>query len=286
MWNWPDSFERRNVFCISCNSGDEIKKMNTCNDPKCSLNRQGISHEIHELIENRPVKNPCNDPRCAMNRMGMRHEAHDGKRVYDEQIEQENPSESRQYFEDNVGTDSFDEYVQELSRGSDRGHSSQSYKPPPRTDYPDDSSPGSIHKGTLNEESKKTFDDKIVSERTKNERQKIEQQAREEIKRRETLKDQSKEKSSTKSRVSSRPKNSQNLPSINQILQGKDPYVIFDLPRDTTCNEIKSKFKELSRTYNASSGIMNKTLEEKEQLTRIQSRINIVFDFLKKRHCN
>ena len=76
------------------------------------------------------------------------------------------------------------------------------------------------------------------------------------------------------------------MPSIDQILQGKDPYVIFGLPRDTTCNEIKSKFKELSRTYNASSGIMNKTPEEKEQLTRIQSRINIVFDFLKKRHCN
>ncbi len=260
--------------------------MNTCNDPKCSLNRQGISHEIHELIENRPVKTPCNDPRCAMNRMGMRHEAHDGKRVNDEQNKQENPSESRRYSEDNVGTDSFDEYVQELSKGSERGHSSQSYKPPPRTNYPNDSSPGSIHKGTINEESKKTFDDQIVSERTKKERQKIEQQAQEEIKRRETLKDQSKEKSPAKSRISSRPNNTQNLPSIDQILQGKNPYVIFGLPRDTTYNEIKSKFKELSRTYNASSGIMNKTPEEKEQLTRIQSRINIVFDFLKKRHCD
>ena len=286
MRNWPDSFERRNVFCISCNSDNEIRKMNTCNDPKCSLNRQGISHEIHELIENRPVKNLCNDPRCAMNRMGMRHEAHGGKRVNDEQIEQENPSESRRYSEDHVDTDSFDEDVQELSKGSDGGYSSQSYKPSPRTNYSDASSPGSIHKGTLNEESKKTFDDEIVSERTKKERQKIEQQAQEEIQRRETLKDQSKEKSSVKSRVSSRPKNAQNLPSIDQILQGKDPYVIFGLPLDTTCNEIKSKFKELSRTYNASSGIMNKTLEEKEQLTRIQSRINIVFDFLKKRHCN
>ena len=286
MWNKPNSFERRNVFCISCSSDNEIRKMNTCNDPKCPLNRQGISHEIHELIENLPVKTPCNDPRCAMSRMGMRHKAHDGKRVYDEQIKQENSSESKQYFEDNVGTDSFDEYVQELSKESDRMQSSQSYKPPPRTDYPDDSSSGSIRKGTLNEESKKTFDDKIISERTKKERQKIEQQAREEIKRRETLKNQSKEKPSAKSRLSSRLKNSQNLPSINQILQGKDPYVIFDLPRDTTCNEIKSKFKELSRMYNASSGIMNKTLEEKEQLTRIQSRINIVFDFLKKRHCN
>ena len=260
--------------------------MNPCNDPKCSLNRQGISHEIHELIENRPVKNPCNDPRCAMNRMGMRHEVHDGKRVYDEQIEQENPSESGRYSEDHVDTDSFDEYVQELNKGSDRGHSSQSYKPPPRTDYPDDSSQGSTPNGTLNEESKKVFNEKIISERTKKERQKIEQQAREEIKRRETLKVQSNEKSSTKSRIHSRPNNAQNLPSVNQILQGKDPYVIFGLSRDTTCNEIKSKFKELSRTYNASSGIMNKTLEEKEQLTRIQSRINIVFDFLKKRHCN
>jgi hypothetical protein len=218
--------------------------------------------------------------------MGMRHEAHDGKRVYDEQIKQENPSESKRYSEYNVGTDSFDEGVQELSKEPDRVHSSQSYKPPPRTDYPDDSSPGSIHKGTLNEESKKTFDDETVSERTKKERQKIEQQAREEIKRRETLKDPSKEKSSVKSRVSPRPKNSQNLTPIDQILQGKDPYVIFGLSLDTTCNEIKSKFKELSRTYNASSGIMNKTPEEKEQLTRIQSRINIVFDFLKKRHCH
>jgi hypothetical protein len=260
--------------------------MNTCNDPKCPLNRQGISHETHELIENRPVKTPCNDPRCAMNRMGMRHEAHDGKRVNDEQIEQENPSESRQYSEDNVGTDSFDEYVQELSKGSDRKHSSQSYNHPPRTDYPDDSSPGSTPNGTLNEESKKTVDEEIISERTKKEKQRIEQQAQEEIKRRENLKDQSKEKASAKSRVSSRPKNAQNLPSIDQILQGKDPYKIFGLPRDTTCNEIKLKFKELSRTYNASSGIMNKTLEEKEHLTRIQSRINNVFDFLKKRHCN
>ncbi len=51
--------------------------MSLCNDPKCPLNRQGVSHEDHETIENKPVKNPCNDPRCAMNRMGMKHEVHD-----------------------------------------------------------------------------------------------------------------------------------------------------------------------------------------------------------------
>lgn len=52
-------------------------EISLCNDGKCPLNRQGITHENHELIENKPVKNPCNDPRCAMNRMGMKHEIHD-----------------------------------------------------------------------------------------------------------------------------------------------------------------------------------------------------------------
>lgn len=52
-------------------------EISLCNDGKCPLNRQGITHKNHELIENKPVKNPCNDPRCAMNRMGMKHEIHD-----------------------------------------------------------------------------------------------------------------------------------------------------------------------------------------------------------------
>jgi len=32
---------------MSWNNDDDVKKMNTCNDAKCSLNRQGISNEIH-----------------------------------------------------------------------------------------------------------------------------------------------------------------------------------------------------------------------------------------------
>jgi len=51
--------------------------MSLCNDPKCPLNRQGVPHETHESIGNKPVENPCNDPRCAMNRMGLKHEIHD-----------------------------------------------------------------------------------------------------------------------------------------------------------------------------------------------------------------
>lgn len=52
--------------------------MSLCNDGKCPLNRQGITHETHETIENRHVKNLCNDPRCAMNRMGIKHDVHQG----------------------------------------------------------------------------------------------------------------------------------------------------------------------------------------------------------------
>lgn len=87
--------------------------MSHCNEPKCPLNRQGVIHESHEDIENRPVKNPCNDPRCAMNRMGMRHEVHDGKQ---ENVEEPIQEEStRQQVEDeDIG--SFDEAIQELGR--------------------------------------------------------------------------------------------------------------------------------------------------------------------------
>ena len=59
--------------------------MNTCDDGRCPLNRQGVPHEVHGLIENRPVKNPCNDPRCAMIRMGIKHEreVHNRKQLKD-----------------------------------------------------------------------------------------------------------------------------------------------------------------------------------------------------------
>ena len=83
------------------------------------------------------------------------------------------------------------------------------------------------------------------------------------------------------SRFGSKP----NIPSANQILQSHDPYGIFGLKPDTTCQEVKSQFKELSRTYNASRGSINKSKEEKAQINAIQSRINTAYDTLRKRHC-
>jgi len=223
--------------------------MSLCNDPKCPLNRQGVTHEIHELIKNRSVRNPCNDPRCAMNRMGISHEMHDGKQAkVEEQIQEEKP---RQPVEDDEDIGSFDEAIQELGKR--------------------------VHKDNPNKISR----EKILAERRKRERQKIEQEAQEEVNRREKIK----EKTSTKSKIFSRSSNKEDIPSVNQILHCNDPYLTFNLTQDTTCNEIKSVYKKLSKNYNASRGSANRSPEEQERLTKTQSKINIAYDFLRKKHC-
>lgn len=223
--------------------------MSICNDPKCPLNRQGVTHEIHELIENRPVKNPCNDPRCAMNRMGMSHEIHDGTQVNDSELIQEKTS--KQHVVDNEDTESINETLQELGKRVNRDN------------------PNKISR------------EKILAERRKRERQKVEQEAQEEVNRREKIK----EKTSAKSKIFSPSSNKQEIPSINQILHCNDPYVTFNLTQDTTCDEIKSTYKKLSKNYNASRGSANRSAEEQERLTKIQSKINIAYDFLRKKHC-
>lgn len=254
--------------------------MSTCNDPKCPLNRQGVPHEIHELIESRPIKNQCNDARCAMNRMGMKHNVHD-ENINDPQIKQENPSKTRKYFEDDENLESFNDSLQELSKRLHRDYSHQFSKPSPKIDYADDYSQEPIP----NEKSKKLSREEVILERTKREREKIEEQPQEENKRREGIQDENKEKIHPRSRIFSRSSDKQNIPSINQILQSNDPYKTFNLTENTTCDEIKSKYKELSRSYNAAFGSVNRTHEEQELLTKTQSMINIAYDFLRKKHC-
>ncbi len=222
--------------------------MSLCNDPKCPLNRQGVTHEIHELIENRPVKNPCNDPRCAMNRMGMKHEIHDGKQVnVEEPIQEETP---RQQVEDDEDIGSFEEVIQELGKR--------------------------VYRDNPNKISR----EKILAERRKREQQKIEQEAQE-VNRRQKIK----EKTSTKSETVSQTRNKKEIPSVNQILHCNDPYVTFNLTQDTTCDEIKSVYRKLSKNYNASRGSANRSQDEQERLTKTQSKINIAYDFLRKKHC-
>jgi hypothetical protein len=204
-----------------------------------------MPHEDQESIENKPVKNPCNDPRCAMNRMGMKHEIHDGKQTKYEELKQEKAS--KQSNDDEFDGSAYDA-LQELGKRVNK------------------------------ENSNKLSREKILEERRKRERQTIEQEAQEELRRRENLQEQS-----TISKTFSQ--SNFGLPSINQILHSSDPYETFNITQESTCDDIKSKYKELSKNYNATRGSINHTPEEQERLTKIQSKINIAYDFLRKKHC-
>lgn len=227
--------------------------MGYCNDPKCPLNRQGVAHENHSDIENSTITNPCNDPRCAMNRMGIQHEVHGGKKPTEKPGEQK--KSRRVYDEEFHG--SADDALQELG------------------------------KQINNNDSNKISRQKILEERRRRERQTIEQEAREEVKRRERAKRQEQinkqEQNSIKSKIFSRSKSG--LPSINQILHSSDHYETFNVSKDSTCDEIKSQYKQLSKNYNAARGSANRTPEEQERLTKAQSKINVAYDFLRKNHC-
>lgn len=227
--------------------------MSSCNDPKCPLNRQGVPHENHESIKNKPVQNPCNDPRCAMNRMGMKHEVHDGKKINAEKPREEKTRKekiSKQTFDDEFRGSATDA-LNELGK--------------------------QIHGTNTNRLSR----EEILGERRKRERQSIEQEAQKEINRRERLKEP--ENISTKSKIFSRSKSG--LPSINQILHSSDHYETFNISQDSTCDEIKSKYKELSKNYNAARGSVHRNLEEQDRLNKTQSKINIAYNELRKKHC-
>ena len=220
--------------------------MGYCNDPKCPLNRQGVAHENHSDIENSTIRNPCNDPRCAMNRMGIQHEVHDGKKPTNEKPREEKKSR-RVYGEEFHGSA---DALQELGK--------------------------QINKNDSNKISRQ----KILEERRRRERQAIEQEAREEVRRREQ--DKKQEQNSIKSKIS---RSKSDLPSINQILHSSDPHETFNISKDSTCDEIKSQYKQLSKNYNAARGSANRTPEEQERLTKAQSKINVAYDFLRKNHC-
>ena len=233
-----------------------------CNDPKCALNRQGVSHEDHESIESKPVTNPCLDGRCGLNRMGIMHESHESKEIPKQAEYQKSYSAEP--------TSSFnDQHKRTSSEHSNYTQSNSNYNEYSRKD-------SSSHNKLSREQ--------IMQERAKREKQRIQQEAQEEVNRRER-EEQPKPRQQEKSRLFSKFKIKHGIPLSNQILQSHDPYIIFGLTKDTNCQEIKQKFKELSRTYNASTGSMNKTLQEKETLNKLQSRINVAYDSLRKRHC-
>ena len=244
--------------------------MNRCNDPTCPLNRQAVPHTNHELIESKPVTNPCDDPRCGLNRIGLRHNVHDHmdidgepkqKQLDDEDTAQDDYNDNGGGGDDDLGYNdnddddiSYDDLLDKLGRHT-------------RSD------------SRLHEE-------QVISEETKQTRQKIEQEAREEIKKQAKSKSNSQDKVSAKATTPSRPNDGMAVPSINQILHTADPYKIFNVTQDVTCAQIKARFKKLSKNYNASRGSANRTRKEQRLLTQAQSKINLAYDFLSKRHCS
>lgn len=264
--------------------------MNHCNDPKCPLNRQGITHENHELIEGKPITDPCNNPRCALNRMGMRHNVHDEVETDDERKQEQfhddkgNTQDNYDYNDnndDNYNDDSYDDTYDDDNYNDDNYDDT----------YDDDYSDGDdADYNTLKELNKRIYkdnsssEDETISENTKRERQRIEQEAQEEIRKRER-RHNLKEKRSAESATSSRTSTNSDISSIDQILHVSDPYMMFNLTHDATCDEIKAKFKKLSKNFNASRGSATRSRKEQQRLTQAQSKINLAYDFLRKKHC-
>ena len=248
--------------------------MNRCNDPTCPLNRQAVPHTNHELIESKPVTNPCDDPRCGLNRIGLRHNVHDHMDIDGE------PKQEQLGDEDTV-QDGYNDNGNGGGDDDDLGYNDNDG---------DDDDIGYAdlldRLGRHTHSGNRLYEEQVISEETKQARQKIEQEAREEIKKQAKNKSNSQDKISAKSSIPSRSNDDLVVPSINQILHTADPYKIFNVTQDVTCAQIKARFKKLSKSYNASRGSANRTRKEQRLLTQAQSKINLAYDFLSKRHCS
>ena len=232
--------------------------MNICDDGKCPLNRQGVPHETHELIESRHVKNPCNDPRCAMNRMGIRHDIHDGnligglpndERASDLHRQTTRVSRAADKLRDDVATsspkytfekgdhmESPDDALSELLKRLQRDHPSQFYRPPPRNNS--GFSPHSRPKETA-----------IPTQMSK---------------------------PSQKSKGDDS--------EIRKILDSRDPHDILGVSKNATIDEIKARYREMAKKHDPSQGIIHKSALEKERSNKIMAKINHAFAQLKRVH--
>ena len=248
--------------------------MNRCNDPTCPLNRQGLVHENHELIASRPITNPCEDSRCGLNRMGLRHNVHD-------HVENDNRSGGDDTAPGHERFSSQDAGQADSDNSGNTNHNNYD------ADYDDIGYDDLLDKfGRHAHNYDRPYEEQAVSEDTKQERQKIEQEAQEEIRRQAKNKSRHQRRVSPRSAASSRRNSNTTIPSINQLLRITDPYKIFNVTQDTTCAQIKARFKKLSKAYNASRGSANRTHKEQQLLTQAQSKINLAYDFLSKKHCS
>ena len=74
------------------------------------------------------------------------------------------------------------------------------------------------------------------------------------------------------------------LTEADRILRAKTPHEIFSISKNATCHEIKTRYRELAKKYDASKGIIHKSAPEKKRSNRIMAKINDSFSYLKEEH--
>ena len=282
-----------------------------CGDGRCQLNRQGVPHESHDIIEDRPVQDQCNDPRCAMNRMGISHESHESGWLWNRTGEPASGGKSAGEPEAATGslgrTKQRPEPGSRQSRPAAGGHTSawsRSVTGPPASER---NSVGKAEaaSGSGGQTEKKPesgsgpsrpaaggamHGEQGPSETDDAFRNLAEGIGREMQSEKPTQEDEAfhsppsepRRKASQESRREA-PQPDTRTPE-HRILDSKDPHDIFGISKDASLSDVKARYRELARKHNPSTGIIFKSPEEKERASRIMARINQGYAQLKRMH--
>ena len=236
-------------------TGDFRNFRNSCDDGKCPLNRQGITHETHELIEGRLVKNPCNDARCAMNRMGIKHNNHDIDPIGD--MSNENASRSsKKNFKVNMEPDNL-QYADTFS-------SKYTVEEDVHIETPDEAMNELLKRISRDQPSQFYTTPRNNSDFLSQARTKKRQQSTQTPKPSQKAKDDDSE--------------------IRKILDSQDPHDILGVSKNATIDEIKARYRDMAKKYDPSQGIIHKSTFEKERSNKIMTKINNAFVQIKRMH--
>ena len=239
--------------------------MTRCNDPKCPLNRHGVPHELHDVIENKPVTDSCNDPRCPMNRMGLPHNLHVEQYAPQQEAGREKKEGEEKKKEGKKKKENDEEEKKKKKKYAEQEEAWRAgYNP-----FFDESLFEKMTDDILNELGKKLYRDnpgQFHTHYTRND-------------------PPAGDSGSHVFRgVPPSPKRPQRqvLSEEDRILRAKEPSEIFGVSKDVTLKEIKTRYRELAKKYDASKGIINKSNLEKERSNRIMVRINYAYAQLNK----
>ena len=258
--------------------------MSSCNDPKCPLNRQGVWHDTHDKIEREEITNQCNDPRCAMNRMGMVHNVHDefyaGMRELQETTEERHDAPRS---DDHLSAKSRPPVDFTMKRERSNSQESeqlaryrQRMKAKREAAEAQERAKDETNVGDADEALNELF--RNISHETQGQQSRHADQSR---LRQTTVRQRT--HAGTNAQTANEP--TADKPSAGElILAAKNPHEAFGLSRDTTCGQIKSRYRKLARMHDSSRGRINKSERDKEQADAIMSKINKAYSNLKAMH--